>query len=93
MEDIKEKILPSKGELETWLRSSVTKALMDDMKERIEDSTKILSGNLLTTPKKVAEANKQIGIIENAEYILVFPSLLLNDIIIEQERQNRKEKE
>lgn len=93
MEDIKERVLPSKNELETWLRSSVTKALMDDMKERIEDSTKILSGNLLTTPKKVAEANKQIGIIENAEYILVFPSLLLNDIIIEQERQNRKEKE
>lgn len=93
MEDIKERVLPSKNELETWLRSSVTKALMDDMKERIEDSTKILSGNLLTTPKKVAEANKQIGIIENAEYILVFPSLLLNDIITEQERQNRKEKE
>jgi hypothetical protein len=93
VEDIKERVLPSKNELETWLRSSVTKALMDDMKERIEDSTKILSGNLLTTPKKVAEANKQIGIIENAEYILVFPSLLLNDIIIEQERQNRKEKE
>ena len=93
MEDIKERVLPSKNELETWLRSSVTKALMDDMKERIEDSTKILSGNLLTTPKKIAEANKQIGIIENAEYILVFPSLLLNDIITEQERQNRKEKE
>jgi len=93
VEDIKERVLPSKNELETWLRSSVTKALMDDMKERIEDSTKILSGNLLTTPKKVAEANKQIGIIENAEYILVFPSLLLNDIITEQERQNRKEKE
>ena len=93
MEDIKERVLPSKNELETWLRSSVTKALMDDMKERTEDSTKILSGNLLTTPKKIAEANKQIGIIENAEYILVFPSLLLNDIIIEQERQDRKEKE
>ena len=93
MEDIKERVLPSKNELETWLRSSVTKALMDDMKERIDDSRKILSGNLLTTPKKVAEANKQIGIIENAEYILVFPSLLLNDIITEQERQNRKEKE
>lgn len=93
MEDIKERVLPSKSELETWLKNSVTKALMDDMKERIEDSTKILSGNLLTTPKKIAEANKQIGIIENAEYILVFPSLLLNDIIIEQERQNRKEKE
>lgn len=88
-----ERRLPSKSELESWLRHPVTRVLMDDIKEREEDSKKISTSTLLVSQKEVAEVNKQIGILENIAYILAFPTLLLNDIITEQERNEGKETE
>jgi hypothetical protein len=83
-----------RDELNKWLNSPVTKALMDDITERRAFWISELATNPISTQESVAYANKLQGMIENADFIFVFPTLLLADIQDEENnKQSKKEKE
>jgi hypothetical protein len=87
----KEEII-TRHDLETLLRNRAFMALLKDLGERKADHLTDLTQTLLTTPKKVAEANRIMGQLRELDYIYVFPELVLGEIE-DRERKEKEEKE
>lgn len=83
----------TESDLEKWLTSPITKALISDLKERKENCQDKLSTKPFATPKSIAEGNKMQGMIENIDFCLAFPTLILLDIQEEAAKQKDKKEE
>lgn len=70
----------NESDLEKWLTNPVTKALMSDMKERRDTYVEKLSTKPFVSPRSIAEGNKMQGMVENIDFFLAFPTLILLDI-------------
>lgn len=81
-----------RSDLENLLSNAAYRAFREDLVERRSGHLKILSETLLTTPRKVAKANKMIGQIEEIDFMLVFPELVLAEIE-DRELKLKREKE
>lgn len=81
-----------KSDLEGMLNNPTYRTLVDDLKERRADHVKALSETLLEGPKEVAQGNKLVGMIEEIDFILEFPALILAEIVArEQEAKEGKD--
>jgi hypothetical protein len=82
----------SESDLEKWLVSPITKALLSDLKERKENCQDKLSVKPFASPRSIAEGNKMQGMIENIDFCLAFPTLILLDIQEEAEKTKQEDK-
>jgi hypothetical protein len=81
----------SRSDLEKWLTNPITKALISDMQERRAHYIKELAERPFTTPKSIAYGNKLQGMVENVDFFLAFPTLILQDILEEELKKNEEE--
>lgn len=83
----------SRSDLEKWLTNPVTKALISDMKERRTVYVDELSTKPFNNSESIAHGNKLQGMVENVDFFLAFPTLILQDILEEEQNKQNKEEE
>lgn len=69
-----------RSDLEHLAANAAFRALMQDLEERDDFDLKWFKENMLSSPRKIADGNRRIGMMEERDYVRTFFVLALAEI-------------